>query len=777
MGLPIDADEAPSSLDDLRELFGWPNDPDKCADEANKLIRRLLEVFPDDNVAPAAKILFGETRRSAETLQERRLLAAEKLNIEINAFITNFEPYILNTIAEQLLQLIAQPDQKPEDRARAYLAPKIGSIVALLLLGLAASQNWFHVKHTFITEGQIRLAALSAAVLTMILVAILSVWRHARDELPSPTDYQIQPLLDPDILATTQKAAAQHLSHSKMAIPLLVDMILSPSKYRMRIIESISLVGRSIKQQVKLEFTFSDVRSFLTSSLSNKAAEISEGDGAVVLERPHLATPGNVRTAEITARSNTLKRLEDGLEHDREVPELIYVPVLVPLKGELIDYLQIYRSNGTVAASLSHTQSLRLLSLGLRYLLVAALVNPKNYVDLIKDSEFTDLLKDPKFIEAELGLLQLISRRGPVDQYADALQRAEGGLDQPLVNLDDILEELENLYKEAGVPDVERTRGLADVRRYVEKLVYCYPIIVDLPNNAQPRRHLQYERVIVPRPLGTSRLRLWLGLRPDRVQIPISLAFEADSYHLEVVGPVEHYVEEQFVGCRGCRRRIRSDWRGVPSSRENCHHAPIGSDERCYIRLRRRVGQNYCHVYMRGFAASHLLDSEMVAEIKFAEAPPGVEERALLTAFALSVVLTVVAYLRSRTSGDLYSDIPVVLLTVPGVAATWFGFSSDGDTVLRSSLTARLSLVVTGLLSLAAIACYLIQPHTEWTTGPRWEFLGIHQWLWLILLWASLINLAWMSYKTAARMLQFIWLSGRRRFTMGHRPGILRKRK
>src|ERR1700733_646922 len=103
-GLPISADEVQSSLQDLRRMFEWPDEADKAAEEASKLVRSLLAVFPDDNVAPAAKILFGETKLSG-TLTERRALAARKLNIDPDSFITNFEPYIVNTLAEQLLQL------------------------------------------------------------------------------------------------------------------------------------------------------------------------------------------------------------------------------------------------------------------------------------------------------------------------------------------------------------------------------------------------------------------------------------------------------------------------------------------------------------------------------------------------------------------------------------------------------------------------------------------------------------------------------------------------
>jgi len=149
---------------------------------------------------------------------------------------------------------------------------------------------------------------------------------------------------------------------------------------------------------------------------------------------------------------------------------------------------------------------------------------------------------------------------------------------------------------------------------------------------------------------------------------------------------------------------------------------------------------------------------------RFAEAPPGIEERALLAAAAASVVVAVIGYLRSRNGllppTDI-ADIPALLLAVPGVAATWFGFNSDTDTVLRSSLTARISLLATGLLSVAAVSCYLLQAYLGWKRGPQWGFLGVHEWVWLVLLGVSVANTGIIAYKAAARMLHFVWLSSR----------------
>ena len=118
-----------------------------------------------------------------------------------------------------------------------------------------------------------------------------------------------------------------------------------------------------------------------------------------------------------------------------------------------------------------------------------------------------------------------------------------------------------NLSEEA---ERKRKAAMRQVSNYVLMLTHSYPIIVSLPNtDPQPRRRFSFEGIIVSRPQGTSHLRLWLGLRPNYAEIPINLAFDTDSHHLEVIGPAEYYVDRQFVGCSKCNKRLRSDWRGM----------------------------------------------------------------------------------------------------------------------------------------------------------------------------------------------------------------------
>jgi len=149
---------------------------------------------------------------------------------------------------------------------------------------------------------------------------------------------------------------------------------------------------------------------------------------------------------------------------------------------------------------------------------------------------------------------------------------------------------------------------------------------------------------------------------------------------------------------------------------------------------------------------------------QFAEAPPGVEERALLAAVANLVLVGAIAYLQGVLGKTpLPTDVPVVVLALPGFAATWFGFDSDADTVLRSSLTARVSLLMTGLLSLGGTLYYLLESHIGWQPRPHLSILGVHNDFWWTLIVLAGVNVALILRRSVSRMRQFVALSSRPR--------------
>ncbi len=740
-GLPISDQEAGQVTSGLSKSLQWSEDRSGQGKYVSDQLRSVLQNFADKSLAAAALKLFGEDKDSSSSLDVRRKAAAEAVQVPPQRFAVETEPLILRIMAWQLSQMTWPNDGRPLKEDRIHYFP-IRAIPVTILLAVSTTTGWLQEYANSSIEEAIRIGSLAAAILIAGWPTIWASLKHIVRKLKyiikkpasratSSADRTTSTPPDPKLLHMYLREAADRLERSRIATPLLVDMLLAPASYRTRTVETISLEGQSIRQRVSIEFSFSDVNDLLSAEskrLSTESEKISAES-----ERP--------AEAEILSLSAQTESSPERLA--------LYVPILVPRKGELIDRLQISRSDGSAAASLSYSQTLRVLSLGLHYLLVSGLAQP---------STRAEAFTDPEFVKAELALLQIIARRGPQDEVS--VKHA----------VNSAIDELKKLFQAQEDGEDPAKSSLEQARRYVLHLSERYPIVVSLPYTPQPRRRLEYERTIPPKPVVSgiaAKVRLWVGLRPHVVQVPITLAPQTGSYHLQIVGPLDHYVHSQFAGCMECHQRIKPGWRRVEtgSTASRCYHAPVGIDGKFYSRLKHRAGQNYTHLYMRDFYATNLQARDIQMRVKFSESPPGVEEQALLASLAASIALGVIGYVVERSSTSITSDVPALFLALPGFAATWFGFTSDADTILRSSLIARLSLLVTGFLSLAGLSVYLLEVQKLGTSWPSatWGILGIHDGVWMILLSISLLNTLVIAWTSAARIHHFVRIASKPR--------------
>ena len=729
------------SPEDYRNWPSWL----KGRKMAYETLHNALQDFSIGDLQDVAQELFGYENSSARDLGQREQAAVSKIKVPVSVSVEDFDKEIKETILRALAYQILRsywikksyrPDYDQAGRRNIlsiFYGVAYGAVVALVILSAftRGPSSSFRVA-----VGILGLICIAAA----IAVGYIARRRRSHQRRRFPLHAPLPPP-DPQSVIQWQEEATKRLGQSKSAVPPLVEMILNPSYFRMRTVESISLASRNITQRVSIDFSFTDVRWLLPSAFG------SPGDNSDSTEQ---------RTAKI--------------------PQFLYIPLLIPRKGKLMDRLEITRSDGRFTSALSYEQSLRVLSLGLRYLIIAALIRPKKKPHL--DDPDAPVLNSAEFHMAELKLLMQIARRGPIiredsegnetKSWKELKLQVEGQL-KLIKDLCDKANPGESLEDRA-----ERDKAMRHVEDYVLMLAYSYPIIVALPNtDPQPRRRLNYERIMVPVPevdvdarhrfwlwQAIARRRLWLGLRPDNAQIPVNLAFNTDSYHLEVMAPADYYVRDQFVGCKKCKRRLHSDWRFTHDASSLCRHAPNGLDDKCYLRVGKRRGQNYSHIYMRGFDKTQLDSENMVTRVQFSETPPDIAERALLSAATASIAFGLLGYIWSHGLPHP-SEFVSVFLALPGVAAAWFGYNANVDTVLRSSLGPRLSLWLTGALSLAGLICYLLQSFPGVNLGQEWSFLGIHQDLWLILLLLSLGNTAFIGYVSATRLLRFVRLSAR----------------
>lgn len=463
--------------------------------------------------------------------------------------------------------------------------------------------------------------------------------RAARQSSPEQTG-GVEGDPDPQWLFARQLAGVRQTDNIA-AIPSLIRMIIDPAHHRTRTVESISLQGRVIEQEVSLEFTLPPRRSTTGAAAPTRAEEV-------------------------------------------------YVPALLTRKQELIDGLTISDAQGQSLNTLCYDETIELISVALHFMIFSCIVETTPTGEIVPHGR-----SERDLSWAELLLLQLIYGGKPRTPEA-------------------VNEQIGRAFRILRLPDrpaaeTERVRWL---REFVTTLSQAYPVVLVLPyDGATGRLAISYRRTMIPVlqpewPRG--RLRLALGLRPFKVEVDTALARKSRSYHLQVNGPTTQYLMEQTVRCQVCggdltRAGVRP---AAPAHLPGHVHADYSAAAvKPYFKLRSKRGQSYAHLYMRGFAAAK--GDNLVLSASFGETPPGTLASATITAALACLLIGAIGHAEA-TGITSDSDVPPLLLALPTLAASWFGFGSDGEAMLRSSLAGRCSLLITGFNSLSAAIVFLV---------------------------------------------------------------------
>jgi hypothetical protein len=554
------------------------------------------------------------------------------------------------------------------DESRRSTFPNLASgALALVLVGIGVSSGWTG-RGASLIEPVLRGAALLLGLLLLVRL-LRSIGRRAvADARSSARDKEAVPIYQPDArwLLQRQAETAKDLADSDGdPVTAFIELLINPAEYRARTVERISFEGTAIQQHVSVEF-------FLPDWTHREAVAV-------------------------------------------------YIPIVRPVKGELLDGFRIFGADGASLSYLSYEETVRLISVALRMLVIAACLEVRPV-----DPDF-ELRGDIR--EAEAFLLEIVSRRGSIDT-----RRARVDIQQGL----------------ALLPDIPTRRDhMRRLRKFVSALSTSYPIVAVVSLDPGPQRVLvKYERQIIPRPTTTGlkdQLRLILGLRPYQAGVPVDLALLSKSYHLQVRGPASQYLAEQYLWCENCNMLMARDWHGIAESElpsdGGCSHQASGAMQDRHYRLRRKLGQSYSHLYMRGYANSGLRNIELL--VRFGETPPGTLATATLIAVVTAVLIPVSGAIDAHDLGSPDSETPALILMLPVVAASWFGFLSDSESVFRSSFLARISLISSGVLSFVAATLYLLREVAPVEPGLSWRFFGMGDVRWIaltLLAWAALLS-------------------------------------
>lgn len=244
----------------------------------------------------------------------------------------------------------------------------------------------------------------------------------------------------------------------------------------------------------------------------------------------------------------------------------------------------------------------------------------------------------------------------------------------------------------------QRDDAMARLIGFCDFFADHYLIAVEVPVPLGNRLVIRYSRS-VPMYGQTAtfadRLRVRLGLSPFRFTYPLTLPFDAHSYHFRMPAGQSRFLVDQRL----------LDWTNGTTINQETYAL---ASPRPYLRVRRRAGLPYAHFYTRGlnYATRH----ELWTRVEFDEVPPGALGGAAIISATCAILIwfftLVQPGLRAMPSGpEPNIDMPALLLAVPAFAATWVGHSTER--VLRSSISAYVGLAVAAATSACSALVYI----------------------------------------------------------------------
>jgi hypothetical protein len=237
-----------------------------------------------------------------------------------------------------------------------------------------------------------------------------------------------------------------------------------------------------------------------------------------------------------------------------------------------------------------------------------------------------------------------------------------------------------------------------------------YLIVADVPTqDSSNNLILQYSSSFSPERMHLSkyeRIRSRFGLSPMTIDVPMSRALHADSYHFEVTAPTGCYVFSHHLERLGSREPVKQ-----PELR-------IGTVPQ-YARLYHEDGRSHAHLYIRAQGArtdivkdqlQTLLRPDLKSIVRFRETPPGVLGNAALLALVSTIVIAFFGISRVGIDSPTAStSLPALILALPAFLGSALGRSLDHDRLGRAPLMAFFGLNAVIILSLASTLLYIFE--------------------------------------------------------------------
>ncbi|WP_404349885.1 hypothetical protein LG324_17015 [Phycicoccus jejuensis] len=348
--------------------------------------------------------------------------------------------------------------------------------------------------------------------------------------------------------------------------------------------------------------------------------------------------------------------------------EGFFYPVLFHQKGILVDALDVM-VNHTAAPVLSQTASSALAISAIDKLASDGGADIERYCGEIRPALF-DLVSSPivESTVADLEALKLrLSNYVPDDAFRTTIELL---LDHLTFNYSHVV----------WIPQGGTSALVEEKHRFIQDLI------------TPPVREVIKTRDVGP---FVALLRAIAGTTPAAFVHYLANAARCRSYHLELFGVPGTYLSRQTFQSL----RPSSDTASFTATDLDLHGPNRHAD---YRRFRRRRGQRYLHLYIRGGTPQINLDHLRV-QAGFFERPPGSIGAAAVASFA-STVLIVAGGAVVSSGKNPRGDLLAVLLAFPFVAGSIVGLSL-GSGPIGGVMLARVGGYATACLStIAAIS-------------------------------------------------------------------------
>jgi len=548
----------------------------------------------------------------------------------------------------------------PEPR---YLVKRLGIVAAIALL-VAIIGGALAIGST--SHGALWVSIVRGIIALVCVVILAWIVFHTTDIKAPPGPGRPRPLppTKEEIALAYYNVVKTYDNH---ALKLLINMMIDRPHYLERINETVTLEDEAPQLQLATRQIFRLRKP----------------------ERP--LEQGADRLDPVPA---PLPPVERSVAAERD--QVILVPLAVLEKGTLLDGFLVTDSNGNDIPTLSYNQTRGLLAYVIRTIIIDVLP---------KDSKYSeDDAKVRSRVAANL-VTAICSPRPMKKKDAAELQ-----------SIDILLSSISEL----PVADEWKRR----LRDFCESLVDHYMIVAEVPLPIGSHMVLTYKQEISVDSSAlslVSRLRSRVGLRYLTYDIPLNIfSLDVEAYHMEMdAGPLQ-YVFDHHLERMNSKVRLTQDdlCRGASKPYVRMHYNSAGPAMHLYIRQQSDdAGASHApRSAISGQSANYSRVRERLKSVvEFREIPPGALGASATASLMTAIIISFFALTRigldqtaSHTPIIIGSDIPALIIALPGFASLIIGSWLDLSHLRRSSLTTYLGLASSVGLSLIGALYYLL---------------------------------------------------------------------